>query len=528
MKRLMIGLLLSFVLLGPAQAAEHFDAVVVGSGGGGLGAATTLAGAGKKVLLLEQHDRFGGYMTAFERGDYRFEVSLHAMDGLTPEGHLYPFFKKYGVFDRVRFTRLDPLYRSIYPDRTLSVPADRKEYEKRLIAAFPHEKRGIERLFKKFVDIHRQSEIGQGTFSPSWARRFWTYLGAPFRLTDLLAWMNRPLSALLDEYIDDPQAKGTIAQLWGYLGMPPERLSAVYFVSMWGSYHRHGGWYPIGGSQAISDALAHYVATHGGVVRTNARVTKIIVEEERVRGVELADGTRYETDAVVSNASVPATIHQLVGDEHWPEAYVAKIDKLEVSLSLAQLYLGIRDRSVLAPLAGTHSTFVNGSYDPMVEYRKMQDSDIDEMSYVMVDYGASDPGCAPAGGSVLVVTLPLQYDYQNRWRRDEGYDQYLALKQEVSDRLLDRVEKILPGLRGQIEVAEMGTPLTMERYTLNPQGAIYGFAMTPEQSLVKRVAIETPIEGLYFAGAWTFPGAGQSASLNSGHFAAELILHKAE
>lgn len=504
----------------------QYDAIVVGSGAGGLGAAAQLSGAGKKVLVLEQHDRFGGYMTAFRRGDYRFEVSLHELDGIGPGGHIHDFMADHGVLEKVKFTRLDPLYRSVYPEHTFAIPADLEQYQALLTKNFPQEKQGIKQLFQRMVAMNHQTALAENITSPSWFKRAWNLLLAPFRLKDLAMYLNKPFESLLSKYVQDKKAKGVISQLWGYLGLPPEKLSAIYFTSMWGSYHLGGGYYPEGGSQAISDALAEFVTAHGGTTMTNARVAKILVDDGRVTGVKLTDGREFTAPFVVSNASIPDTVSNLVGEDRWPADYLKKVKSQEISMSVTQIFLGIRDRKVLAPLANAHSTFFNTSYSPLEGYQFAVDGDLEKVDFILVDYGQNDPDCAPPGGSVLAITFPLQYDYQQRWRRDEGYEQYRAVKKQVTEAMLDRVEKVLPGLREQIEVLEMGTPLTMERYTLNPRGAIYGYTMSPEQSILNRIPQETPIEGLYFAGAWTFPGGGQSACLGSGAVAAKMILRE--
>ncbi len=508
-----------------AQAEEtRYDVIVVGGGAGGLGAAARLAAAGQKVLLLEQHDKFGGYMTAFERGNYRFEASLHMLNSAGPGGDLYELLHRYGVTERVKMNRLDPLYRSIFPHRTFDVPADRDKYETRLGELFPHEKKGFAALIKKISTLRHHMDQLSGLFSASGFKRALLMLGAPIRQGDVLGRLNSTLDELLSEELGDPDAKGAFAQLWGYLGLPPERLSALYFAGMWAGYHEDGGYYPEGGSQAISDAMAQFIVEHGGTVRTGTLVERILTADGRVRGVRVAGGAEYFADYVVSNASAPTTVDKLVGPEQFPADYVKRVHTMERSLSLMQIYLGIKDRRVLAPLGGNHSTFVNTTYRPQEMVDQAVAGDLQRVGYVIVDYGPADPTCAPPGGSVVVITVPLQYDWEHRWHRDEGYAQYTTFKTKVAEQMLERVERLLPGLRASVEVMEIGTPLTNERFTLNPQGAVYGWAHTPGQSIINRLPAETPVSGLYLAGAWTFPGGGQSACLMSGEIAGAMVL----
>ena len=133
--------------------AEKWEVVIIGAGAGGLGAGATLSQAGVKPLILEQHDKPGGYMTTFDRGDYRFEVSLHMMDGLDQGGLTRDLFQRLGILDRVKIVKFDPLYRSVHPDLTIDVPADLDAYLEILKKSFPHEAQGITNLFQDFMGM---------------------------------------------------------------------------------------------------------------------------------------------------------------------------------------------------------------------------------------------------------------------------------------------------------------------------------------------------------------------------------------
>ena len=140
---------------------RHVDAVVIGAGLGGLSAACTLAKAGKQVLVLEHHAVPGGYAHDFRRGHYRFEVSLHALDGISPGGLAYPAAKELELWERLKFERLDPFYTVQFPEHTVDVSADLSTFESTLIRLFPEERTGIRELFDNiclvFRNIQRRS-----------------------------------------------------------------------------------------------------------------------------------------------------------------------------------------------------------------------------------------------------------------------------------------------------------------------------------------------------------------------------------
>ena len=132
---------------GTQKKETDYDVVIIGSGGGGMSAGARLSLGGKKVLVIEKNDKVGGYMTNFKRGDYIFEVSMHSLDGYNEGFFNRKLFKKLGIFDQMKPIMCDPMYRALYPDDTVEIPADIDTYIDLLKNKFPHESKGIDKLF---------------------------------------------------------------------------------------------------------------------------------------------------------------------------------------------------------------------------------------------------------------------------------------------------------------------------------------------------------------------------------------------
>jgi prolycopene isomerase len=163
---------------------------------------------------------------------------------------------------------------------------------------------------------------------------------------------------------------------------------------------------------------------------------------------------------------------------------------------------------------------INASYSHEENYGYSLSGYYERCSLAIVDHAQVDPGTAPQGkGNLLIMTLD---NYQN-WK-DLSSEEYARKKKEVAEKLISRAEKYLPGLKQHIEVVEAATPMTMERYGSSPEGAIYGFDQTIDQSGIMRFPQETKVKGLFLAGAWTLPGGGAHACVVSGIQAAELAL----
>jgi len=499
---------------------EDFDVVVVGAGGGGLAAAAALARAGKRVALLEKNDRVGGAMTNFRRGHYRFEASLHAFDGLVEgKGLNVDIFKALGIWGKVQVLRPDPMYRIVYPDFTWDIPADVDEYQAFLQQQFPDSADGIARLFAECKDVNRILVAFLTSQSTG---------GAPAGVTteDLLKlqkYMDSTLSEVLAEYFTDQRLIAVWTQLAGFAGTSPDKVSAIFFLAMWNSYHLGGYHYFTGGSQAVSDALAAVVGENGGLVRTQSLVTRIVVEDGRATQVRTADGTCFNARYVVSNANAPDTVNRLVGREHFPSEWLAKMDAMTVGLSAYVVNLGV-NHDYRDLFGATHEVMVNESYDTNQPFEALAACDPERTAFAIANYTVLDPSTAPAGKNVIEITTQFAYECNEAWKFDRSHEEYRKYKDELAQVMIRRAERILPGLSQHIEVMEVATPRTIEGFTANPKGSIFGWDNTPQQSTQNRLQQQTPIPNLFLAGAWTFPGGGQSAVLISGAMAAQSIL----
>jgi len=503
---------------------KTYDAIIIGAGGGGLSAGAALAKAGKKVLILERHSKVGGYMTNFQRGPYSFEVSLHAMDGLDPEGMTRMAFAGLGILDKVKPVKLDPMYRTIYPDFTVDVPADAQAYQELLKKQFPAEAEGIEGLFKALAGINTAMMNLISLQGPEKGKAIKSIFFKPWIFWPVIKYSQLTLSEMLAEYIQDPKLIALFTQLSGFAGNEPDNVSAMFFAMMWNSYHFGGYYYFEGGSQSVSNALAEVIKENGGEIKLNTLATKIIIENGQAVAVRAEDGSEYKCRYVVSNANAPDTFFKLIGKEYLPPAYVKKLENLKIGMSAYVVYLGVdKDYRSYFP-KGVHELMITETYDQRQNFEYYRIGEPEKVSFAIADYSLVDPQAAPPGKNVICLTTIMPYDYKGDWYESQGHDKYLALKEEVAKVLIRRSEKYLPDLSKHIEVMEVGSPRTMEHFTLNPRGTIFGWDNTPEQSMFKRLPNKTPIPNLYLAGAWTFPGAGQSAVLASGALAAQAIL----
>jgi phytoene desaturase len=485
---------------------KEYDAIVIGAGLGGLVCGATLAKEGWSTLVLERHTRPGGYCTSFVRKGFTFSIP-ECTGTCGPDGDVGKIISYLGLDKDVGFIKKDPFWKFIFPEHTIRVPIDAERYERELSQLFPNES-GIHDYFETLEKI-------------------WCEYHAWGDTPTVSKYRNKTFQNLLDDYISDSKLKAIMSSTWGYRGLPPSRMDAVYFVLTLMSFH-DGAYSPRGGYQKLADALANGLKRDGGTLLLRTEVTKIIIEGGKAVGVALRDGTHLRAKHIISNADTKLTFLRLVGEEHLEKSFAQRIKNLEMSTSGFVVHLGV-DMD-LANLDLNYGTIIYcPSYD--IEARFIASdkneiiTDIDKMGFFGLSVPSlGDPSLAPPGQHSLHLLLLAPYHYQNDWMTEEGKrgEGYKRLKEELAKRLVRAAEEVIPGLSEHIVTSEAATPMTYERYTLSSEGAWYDAAATPDQAGENRLQVETPIEGLYLTGASTWGGGTQPAIL-SGFMTANLL-----
>lgn len=475
-----------------------YDAVIIGAGLGGLIAGAKLSKSGKKVLLVEQHSIPGGCATTFKRKDFWFEVGLHEMDGLHPRDMKTKIFRDLDVFNNVEFLRVPEFYKFLHKDFNIVIPHDPEEAKAVLLKNFPDEESAIDAYFYQILNIKQIKKENADKEESN-------------------------IGDFLDSITQNEVLKLALLGNLGYFHDDPYTLSLSYYSEAQNAYYSGGGNFIKGGSQKLSDYLAGFIKTNGGEVVYNHIVTEIIVDDKIAVGIKYKKKNSDELievygENIIANASIPQLAEKLLPKEQ-AEVIESDINKREVGASLLTIYLGFN--KMLKDIGNTnYSTFIyDNSIEKIADILPNNKTDFSERSFTFVDYGQVDDSLAPAGKSTGVVCC---IDYITDWNQLSKED-YKAKKEEVAQNYINRLESILPGFKDAVEYYEVGTSKTVERYTLNPKGAVYGFSQTPERAGFDPIK---QIENLYYASAWTQIGGGFTGAIFNGYLTAFGILRK--
>ena len=484
------------------MSSNKYDVIIIGAGIGGLTAGAILARNGKKVLVLEKNPVAGGYAVNFKRKGFEFDASLHLTQGCNRGGITYNILRACGVDKKIKFIKPRLLYHSIYPDLEIKVEQNNPDvYIGLLKEKFPREKAGVTQLLKDAKKLLLSFEAFQKYGIVS---------------SDLSFYANRTCSDIINKYINDEKLISVISQLWGYFGLPPQELSSYYLPFYLYDYLYNGGFYPIGGSSHISEALKDVILSNKGEISLNTKVNKLHIKNNLVEYVITDKGKELYGRNVVSNIDSRKTFLDLVGEGYLPDFFVSNIKNMYPSISAFQVYLGLDKDKINIP---NYEIFINPSYDLNSQYSMCINNEIEKCPFVVTIYSNLQEHKRD-NKATIALTAISGYDF---WKNIPK-DNYNNIKANFAKILLKRAEDKIPNLSSYVKVMEIATPLTMERYTGNYKGAIYGWAHDIFQCGIRRFFTTTPIRNLHLASAWTYPGGGISGVMHAGELAAKYIL----
>lgn len=492
---------------------RRFDAIVIGSGIGGLSAAVTLANEGYSVAVFEAAKQFGGLLNPFSRGKYRFDPAVHYLGECGP-GQLFDrLLRELGVHGDVAFREIEPngFDRLVFPDREIAVPRGVERFFALLAQNFPAERDGLERFFALLAELHLAAPA---TLAP---REWGLSMPSPRDIPRLLRSHRGTFAAVLDEHFRDPLLKAVLAGQSGDYALPPSRASAMIALGMIDHY-LGGAWSIAGGSGALRDVLVARLRAKSAALFRQSPVRSIEVDDRRVVGVRCQDGSLVRAGIVISNADSTTTYHSLIARDAIGPLARRRVPALVPSLSAVSVFIGAR-----LDLHGTDLTDANvwhhADVDVEGRYQAIANGSLPFQSsseFFLTSQSRKDSHAAGVLPHTFQVTSLCTESAFARWRdtvaprRDEEYE---SLKRALAASALDCAERYVPGIARRADVVEVATPLSHARFVNAPRGALYGPEQTPEQ-VANRPSVRGLVTGLFLCGSSVAGGGVVSCALS--------------
>jgi len=509
----------------PKRLALKYDAIVIGSGMGGLTNAVLLSELGWKVCVLEQHYTAGGYTHSYERNGYEWDVGVHYIGDVGAETRTKKMFD-FLTSGNLKWAPMAAEYDRFYVgDKVFNAVAGRQEFRDNLVRQFPAEEQGIDR----YMQLLKQISGALYAHSMERALKPWQRKLA----TPILKWkkpgvLYRNTHDVLSELTDDPDLIATLCGQWGDMGLPPKQ-SAFMVHAMIARHYLYGGFYPTGGSWQIAEHIIPKIQKTGGEVFTYALVKQVLVEEGIVTGVEMADGHRIECDCVISSAGIGNTFDRLLPKETVKNAgYERDLSRVRPSIAHLGVYIGLKHTAEELELPRTNFWIYPGNdYDAAVdEFVKDKDA---PFPVVYISFpSAKDPDYLRRhpGTATIEIVAPAPYAWFEQWQGStwgkRGND-YEAFKKELGERLMRHLYDKLPQLEGKVDYFEVSTPLSTNWFSAYQRGELYGLEHTSERLQQDWLGPRTRIPGLWLTGQDTLT-CGVTGAMMAGMLTAMAIV----
>ncbi len=480
-----------------------FDAIVIGSGMGGLTTAVFLARAGKRVLVLERHYAFGGFTHVFKRRDYEWDVGVHYLGDMVKPGSETARLFNLISGGKLVWAPMDDAYdRLIYPDRSYDLLAGKDRMKAQLKEWFPDDAAGIDRYYEllpKMTGLRSKLYFVEKALPRPLAALF----GGLMR-KGWLRYARQTTAQVLDSITQNPQLRAVLTGQWGDYGLPPQQ-SSFAIQAMVASHYRHGACYPVGGSAMFAETIIAELTRLGGKVLLRAEVAEVIEDAGHVAGVKMADGRTFHAPIVISNAGYLNTMTKLIAPRHRLTMPQIEAMGLKPSVGHVCLYIGLKKTATELALPKTNLWVYPGyDYDrQLADYLKDTSAPL-PLAYISFP-SAKDPDFLRRfpGRSTIEIISVAPWEWYAAWengRWKKHGEEYEAQKEAMSQRLLAELYRQMPSTKGNVDYYELSTPLSTRHFSNYPYGELYGLDHTPARFAQRKLGVRTPMKGLYMAG----------------------------
>ena len=484
---------------------SDYDAIVIGSGPGGLSTAVCLSKMGWKVAVLEQHYTAGGFTHAYGRHGYEWDVGVHYIGDMGHERSMgYKLFQ-FLTNNQLKWADMGEPYDTVFlgDDFEFGFPKGQKALSDKLKERFPSEGDAIDQYFNlirsvsKAMPLFTLNKITPSILHP--LVRFWQARKLPKE-------MKETTETVLNRLTQNKTLQAVLTTQWGDSGLTPGDSSFIIHALI-ARHYLNGGYYPVGGASQFAETMLPPIEATGGQVFTYARVENILVENNRAVGVEMSDGHKIHAKTIISAAGVDLTLNKLLPRDVADKLAPKKVQEEHTRPSMGHfsVYIGLNKSAQDLNLPKTNFwIYPDEQHDKNVH--DFMDGKTETIPLIYVSFpSAKDPSWDERypGKATIEIVAGAKYEWFEKWK-DETWgqrgDEYNAIKEKWQARLLEALYKKLPNIKDAVDYVEIATPLSTEYFCEYRHGEIYGLDHRPERFDQKWLTPKTPVKGLYLTG----------------------------
>jgi all-trans-retinol 13,14-reductase len=505
----------------------RFDAIVVGSGAGGLTSAAMLAAEGWRVLVLERHAVAGGCTQVFRRNGFEWDAGLHYMGEVHREssGLARLFARVTG--GRLRWAPMPEIYnRIVIGDESFDYVAGAERFKDCMKGRFPNEGRAIDRYVEL---VEAANRAAKGVFMSRMLPQADAEAAGAADTAAFRAFAGRTVLDVLRELTSDETLVAVLCGHYGdYSALPDEASFLVHAMVI--KHYIDGASYPVGGASQLAETMAATVRAAGGQVLVAADVVRVVVRDGRAVGVEMADGAVLESPVVISGIGIAQTLALLDdGDAEGVADLRARAAALPPSRCYVMLNIGLdRDNETLAMHPA--NVWAHPTPDLVGNFRRYaaEPSRTELPLHFISQPSAKDPSWPERYPGRATIDICSLTDWSvfapfadTGWMRRGA--EYEDLKARLTEQMLAQVLRFYPQVRGCVAHAELATPLSFNHFLNRRHGDFMSYAQTPTRFAQGWMRAHSPVRGLFF-GAQDVAGAGVSGAMVGGTIAASAAI----
>lgn len=506
---------------------NKYDAIIIGSGVGGLTTAVFLAKAGKKVLVLEKHYETGGFTHTFKRKKFEWDVGAHYMGQVNIENSLLRKTFDYVTDGKLLWDDMGDIYdQTIIEGNTYNFRKGFVKQVNQLIEYFPEEEKAIRLYYDLIIKVSNSASIfiTEKTM-PNWLS---SIFGNSLK-KNFLKYSRQTTYEVLSNLTTNEKLINVLCAQCGNYGLTPLKSSfGIHALVI--SHYLEGAAYPVGGSSKIHQSMVNVIESNGGTIAIKADVKNIIIKKNKAIGVLMQNGDTIYGKKIISNAGAHNTFNVLISKEFQKSENTIELNKIKASVANVCLYIGLNKSDEFLNLP-KHNIWIYENYKLDISLKHHLEKKDSASPFFYISFpSAKDSSWQKNHPNTSTIEVLSSYPYEwveewenNKWqKRGEAYEK---IKENIKLQLLNKLYETLPKIKGHVEICELSTPLSTKHFSNYNKGEIYGLEHTPQRFELKQLRPKTNYKNLFLTGQ-DIVAVGVCSALFSGVITAISILNR--